>query len=152
MKRGNLYFYLILNTEGRTSWQYENKDYWNRKYDEMLSEVKGLKKENDYGFFKTVRYCCELEKNRIKAECYFNIYGETSFEILKLFDDFTAEVVSYIDKTFKENKATLVNTDIFWNNADTIIFDDEPLEGSLYQLEVLRVDSAEGRFSLCQQV
>ena len=35
-----MFFYLILNTTGKTSWDHEDKAYWNKRYDEMLSEIK----------------------------------------------------------------------------------------------------------------
>ena len=53
-----------------------------------------------------------------------------------------------VNSKFEKEKATLVNTYIFWHNADTIIFDDELMEGSMYRLEAIRVDSAEADYLL----
>ena len=148
MRSGTMFFYLILNTTGKTSWDHEDKAYWNKRYDEMLSEIKGLRSINDDGHFTSLKYCCELEKNRIKVECMYTIYDKMTYGLSELFRNFKQEIREGVNSKFKKEKATLVNTFIFWHNADTIIFDDELMEGSMYRLKAIRVDSAEADYLL----
>ena len=146
MKDGRFYFYLILNTEDKTSWEYENCSKLESEFNDLLAKTAGYNLCNEDGYFKFEKALFELRKNRLKVFSSYVLYEGFTSGFYQMFYDYIAGITGSIAKSFRDNDFTLRNTDVFWFNADTIIFDDEPLEGVRYKLEVTDTDKAEAEY------
>ena len=147
MKEGTSYFFLKLNTEGKTKWRYEDASKLNETYDAFLSGVK-YDLCNEDGYFHVICSNFELKSNRIAVDFSYMLYDKFTDGFAEMLTDFVEAVTDRIRKVLTEKQIKMRNTDIFWYNADTIIFDDEPLDGEFYVLEVTGVDKVEAEFRI----
>jgi len=147
MKEGTLYFFLKLNTEGKTKWQYEDAERLNETYDAFLDGVK-YDLCNEDGYFHLICSNFELKCNRIAVDFSYLVYDGFTEEFVKMFDSFAEAVTERIRNVLTEKQIKMRNTDVFWYNADTIIFDDEPLSDEFYILKIEEVDKVEATFRL----
>ena len=146
MKSGEFYFYLILNTEGKTSWEYESPSEWEPRFNDLIAKTASYNLCNNDGYFEFKKITFELKNNRLKVDSGYVLYDKFTKDFCQMFYDYTQGVTGSVVRAFRENNFNLRNTDIFWFNADTIIFDDEPLEGVWYKLEVTDIDYSEAEY------
>lgn len=147
MREGTLYFFLKLNTEGNTSWEYEDTEKLNALYSSYLEEVKYNLCNND-GYFHLISIGFELKQNRIAVDFSYMLYDKFTEEFVDMLDDFIDAVSERISSVIKDKNIRVRNTARFWFNADTIIFDDEPVDGVFYPIEIVEVDKIEAAFKL----
>lgn len=147
MREGTLYFFLKLNTEGNTSWEYEDTEKLNALYSSYLEEVKYDLCNND-GYFHLISIGFELKQNRIAVDFSYMLYDKFTEEFVDMLDDFIDAVSERISSVIKDKNIRVRNTARFWFNADTIIFDDEPVDGVFYPIEIVEVDKIEAAFKL----
>ena len=147
MREGTLYFFLKLNTEGNTSWEYEDTEKLNALYSSYLEEVKYDLCSSD-GYFHLISIGFELKQNRIAVDFSYMLYDKFTEEFVDMFDDFVDAVSERISNAIKDKNIRVRNTARFWFNADTIIFDDEPVDGVFYPIEIVEADKIEAAFKL----
>lgn len=147
MREGTLYFFLKLNTEGNTSWEYEDTEKLNALYSSYLEEVKYNLCNND-GYFHLISIGFELKQNRIAVDFSYMLYDKFTEEFVDMLDDFIDAVSERISSVIKDKNIRVRNTARFWFNADTIIFDDEPVDGVFYLIEIIEADKIEATFKL----
>lgn len=147
MKEGTLYFFLKLNTEGKTKWRYEDASKLNEAYDAFLEGVK-YDLCNEDGYFHLISSNFELKSNRIAVDFSYVLYDKFTEGFAGMLTDFVEAVTERISKVLADKQLKARNTDVFWYNADTIIFDDEPLDGEYYVLEVTEADKVEAEFRI----
>lgn len=147
MRDGTLYFFLKLNTEGKTRWEYEDTEELNKLYSRYLENIKYDLCNND-GYFHLIKTGFELKQNRIAVDFSYVLYEKFTDEFIDLFDMFVDAVTGRISNAVRDKNIKVRNTDRFWFNADTIIFDDEPANGVFYPIEIIEVDKIEAVFKL----
>lgn len=148
MKDGGFHFYLILNTEAKTNWEYENVFEWESKFDDLIAKTASYNLCNSDGFFKFDKICFELKKNRLKVFSEYVLYDKYTEDFYQMFYDYTDGVTASVSRAFREHDFLLRNTGVFWFNADTIIYNDEPLEGLWYKLEITDIDRSEAEHQI----
>ena len=118
MREGTLYFFLKLNTEGNTSWEYEDTEKLNALYSSYLEEVKYNLCNND-GYFHLISIGFELKQNRIAVDFSYMLYDKFTEEFVDMLDDFIVQ--NYPDNRKKEHLRWLCKMIILHHPEDNCI-------------------------------
>ena len=145
MMNDNIVFYLMLNSEGKTEWNPESIRWYNNKLDELLNKNTGYVLSGETGAYRLIRFTSDLKNNRIKVESEITIRYQYCDAVSDLFGYYMYNVIRQVKEALKDNSVLFEDTAIFWYNADTIIYDDDPIEGQYYNAEVLYADYGEAK-------
>ena len=145
MRTGRFTFHLILNTDGKTRWEYEDISYWNDHFDKLLKGKVGYNLCNADGYTKLIKFSFDLEHNRIKVLSEYTFYDGFTESIPGLINDYMEGMAGSFQRAFRKCQLKLPNTDNYFFNMDTIVYDDEPKE-VWYIPEIEEIDDNEAAY------